>query len=78
MSYDEFMRILRLCDISETDDIKPESRLREDLALSSFQMMVLLVELEKALQMEIDPVTLTDSSTVAELLSSLEKLKVSF
>lgn len=77
MSFEDITRILQSCHLPETVEITLESRLREDLMLSSFQMMVLVVKLEEELCLEIDPTMLIDSATVQQLLSSINTLKES-
>ncbi len=72
MSYDDLVQLLRTCDIPDPTAIRPDSRLREDLLLSSFSLMVLIVKLEELLGLEIDPAALEQSATVEGLLSALQ------
>lgn len=71
MFYDDLVQILQSCDIPDSVKICAESRLREDLLMSSFAMMVLMVKLESFLHMEIDPAILEQSITVNDLLSAI-------
>ena len=71
MSYDELVRLIQSCDIPDDIVIEEGSRLREDLCMSSFTLMVLIVRLEEYLQREIDPVNLEASITVSDLLTAI-------
>ena len=56
------------------EDIKPESRLMEDLGFSSFDFMSMLGEVEEELDIEINPEEAADIRTVQEAVDYLEKL----
>lgn len=77
MSYDELVRLIRSCDIPEPTVIQRESRLREDLHMSSFEMMVLIVKLEKHLQRDINPIDMDASTTVGDLLTTVNNTRAS-
>ena len=56
------------------EDIKPESRVMEDLGFTSFDFMSMLGEIEDELEVEIDQEEVAEIRTVQEAVDYLEKL----
>jgi acyl carrier protein len=54
--------------------ITPDSRLLEELALDSLDLVAVILELQDRFQVEIDPDEITELRTVADLAASLAKL----
>ena len=59
----------------EQEDIKPESRLMEDLGFTSFDFMSMLGEIEDEMDVEIEQDKAADIRTVREAVAYLESLK---
>ena len=59
----------------DKEDIKPESRLMEDLGFTSFDFMSMLGEIEDELDVEIVQEEAADIRTVQEAVDYLERLK---
>lgn len=59
----------------EPDEITEESRLAEDLGLSSFAMMSLMGDLEEQLGIAIDESELTEINTIGDVLKYIESKK---
>lgn len=72
MSMDEFIEILKLyCDKKE--EILPTQRLREDLCMTSFSFMLLLVRLEDELSCTLKPDIFLGVETVQELYDKINE-----
>ncbi len=54
--------------------IRPDSRLLEELALDSLDLVAVILNLQDQFHVEIDPDEITELQTVADLASSLAKL----
>jgi acyl carrier protein len=54
--------------------IRPDSRLLEELALDSLDLVAVILQLQDQFQVEIDPDEITALQTVADLAASLAKL----
>ena len=58
----------------EVSDVKPESRVMEDLKFTSFDFMSMLGELEDEFDIEVDQQEAAQIRTVQEAVDYLEKL----
>ena len=59
----------------EPENVKPESRVMEDLGFTSFDFMSMLGELEDEFEIEIDQEKAADIRTVQEAVDYLSQLK---
>jgi acyl carrier protein len=59
---------------AKTAMIRPDSRLLEDLALDSLDLVAVILKLQDEFLVEIDPDEIPELQTVADLASSLAKL----
>lgn len=66
--------LTQYCDI-EPKDMTGEMRFLEDLGLSSFDYMSLLGDLEDNFDLELDPETIGNVTTIGEALSLIEKTR---
>ena len=66
--------LMQYCDI-KAGDMTNEMRFLEDLGLSSFDFMSLLGDLEDNFDLEIDPETIGNVTTIGEAISLIEKTR---
>jgi acyl carrier protein len=59
---------------AKTAMIRPDSRLLEDLALDSLDLVAVILKLQDQFLVEVDPDEIPELQTVADLASSLAKL----
>jgi acyl carrier protein len=59
---------------AKTATIKPESRLLEELALDSLDLVAVILQLQDQFNVEIDPDEIPQMQTVADLANSLARL----
>ncbi len=64
--------LTQYCDV-KPGDMTDEMRFLEDLGLSSFDFMSLLGDLEDNFDLELDPETIGNVTTIGEALSLIEK-----
>ncbi len=57
----------------ELDDVTEDSRLAEDLGLSSFSMMSMMGELEEAFGITVDEAELTEVATIGDVMEYIKK-----
>ena len=57
----------------ELDDVTEDSRLAEDLGLSSFSMMSMMGELEEAFGITVDETELTEVATIGDVMEYIKK-----
>ncbi len=57
---------------AEPEQINPDSRLAEDLALTSFAVMSMMGDFEEEFGITVDESELTDIHTVGDIISYLE------
>lgn len=70
MRLEELMEILKaICE--EKEEILPTQRLREDLCMTSFSFMMLMVRLESVLSCTLEPEFLIGVETVQELYEKI-------
>ncbi len=74
MNENTLIEILRAAGVPEEADIRMESRLKEDLSLSSFSMMVILSEIERIKKKAIDPARIVRLETVRDMYMLLSDL----
>lgn len=55
------------------DDIKEESKLVEDLGLTSFAFMSMMGDFEEEFEITVDETELTDITTVGDIIAYIEK-----
>ena len=67
MTNAELIHALRECGVPQEIEIRDDSLLQEDLLLSSFSLMMLLVRMEDLLHKTINPLRFADVKTVADL-----------
>ena len=72
--FDQFADIIMNYVEVNKEDIKPESRVMEDLGFTSFDFMSMLGEVEDVFDVEIVEEEAADIRTVKEALDYLEKL----
>lgn len=60
---------------TEFDKIKGSSRFKEDLGLSSFDIMCIITDIEVYIGVKLIPSKFKEYNTVAELAEFIEKLK---
>ena len=60
----------------DPDRITPEARLRDDLGLDSLESVELLLQLEEALDTELDLGRIEGLSTIGDLLAYIEQMKL--
>lgn len=66
MEYDELLEIIK--DVLPIKrDVQPDSKLKEDLGLCSFDMMLIILKLEKYINNEVDTSEFAKADTVNEL-----------
>lgn len=75
MSYEQLCRIINK-QSSKFQNITLESKLSDDLGLSSFDLMVIIVEIEEKSDRQIDVSFLYKNMTVEELLSVINTPEV--
>lgn len=75
MSYEQLCRIINK-QSSKFQNITLESKLSDDLGLSSFDLMVIIVEIEEKSDRQIDVSFLHKNMTVEELLSVINTPEV--
>ena len=75
MSYEQLCRIINK-QSSKFQNITLESKLSDDLGLSSFDLMVIIVEIEEKSDRQIDVSFLHKNMTVEELLSVINPPEV--
>ena len=75
MSYEQLCRIINK-QSSKFQHITLESKLSDDLGLSSFDLMVIIVEIEEKSDRQIDVSFLHKNMTVEELLSVINTPEV--
>ena len=73
--FEEVCKILSEQLIVNADDIKPESRLKEDLGADSLDMLQLLMTLEEEKDVTIPDEILPTLRTVGEIVAYLEEQK---
>ncbi|MBR2761488.1 MAG: DUF1493 family protein [Solobacterium sp.] len=66
--------ITRYADVNP-DDITEESRLAEDLNLTSFAVMSMMGDFEEEFDITVDESQLTDIYTVGDIMNYLKKMK---
>lgn len=71
MNYQELTAILVKCGAACEGNLCPAARLLEDLRLTSFGMMLLLMELENKLNQPLSPMDSASVKTVADLCGVL-------
>ncbi|MBQ7849907.1 MAG: acyl carrier protein [Clostridia bacterium] len=71
MTYAALTEILRQCGAVCTGDVSPDARLREDLQMTSFGMMLLLMRLESDAGRQLTPSDLLHVKTMNDLCSCL-------
>ncbi len=59
---------------AKTATIRPESRLLEELALDSLDLVAVILQLQDQFNVEIDPDEIPQMQTVADLAASLARL----
>ena len=57
----------------ELDDVTEDSRLAEDLGLSSFSMMSMMGDLEEAFGITVDEAELTEVATIGDVMEYIKK-----
>ena len=67
MTNAELIQALRECGVPQEIEIRDDSFLQEDLLLSSFSLMMLLIRMEDLLHKTINPLRFADVKTVADL-----------
>lgn len=71
MTYHELTATLAKCGASYSESIPTSARLKEDLQMTSFSMMLLLMELETKLSKSLSPTDFLPVRTVADLCGVL-------
>lgn len=71
MNYPELTELLLRCGATYTGSIPPRARLKEDMKMTSFGMMLLLMELETVLNRPLSPTDFLPVRTVADLCGVL-------
>lgn len=71
MTYQELTTVLVKCGATCKGNLCPSARLLEDLQLTSFGMMLLLMELESKLNQPLSPTDFLPVRTVADLCGVL-------
>jgi acyl carrier protein len=57
----------------EPDEVTEDSRLAEDLGLSSFSMMSMMGEFEEAFGITVDEAELTEIATIGDIMEYIKK-----
>lgn len=57
----------------ELDDVTEDSRLAEDLGLSSFSMMSMMGEFEEVFGITVDEAELTEVATIGDVMEYIKK-----
>lgn len=71
MNYHELTTLLVKCGASCNGNLPPSARLKEDLQLTSFGMMLLLMELEVKINKPLSPMDFLSVRTIADLCDVL-------
>lgn len=71
MTIRELVEIIRMCDVPQEIDILPAHKLREDLLMTSFSMMLLIIHLEEKIGHVVDLSLFVDVVTVNDLYELL-------
>jgi acyl carrier protein len=74
MTIEEIGEILHDCGATTSIVIRPEHRLKEELLLSSFSIMLLILRLEKALHCVINPSDFSSIEKVRDLLALIDRM----
>jgi acyl carrier protein len=70
---DKIKEILAQYTDVDLDAVTEESRLAEDLGLTSFSMMSMMGEFEETFNITVDETELTDVATVGDIMNYIEK-----